>query len=1187
MGDYRLEAVVGQGGMGIVYRAQQLSLDRPVALKLLGPSVADDAQFQARFRRESHVATSIDHPNVIPVYDAGEWEGLLYMAMKYVEGKDLRAVIAEEGRLDPERAAYIVGQVAAALDAAHAVGLVHRDVKPGNVLLASQDHVYLTDFGLAKHGRSAGAELTQTGMFVGTLDFVSPEQIRADALDARSDQYGLGCVLYNALTGQPPYSRESDVALLYAHLFDPPPLPSAVVPELAAFDPVIERSMAKDPSWRYPTAGDLGRAALAASQGLPAPDVVPSVAPELGAGAPAATTVFAAAAAEAEPEPEQWEPSPDATVVAPSPPAPAPVQPASSPWPPADFAEAMEDLVPRRQPVVSFPLRGDFRYVHHPLAKDETVIPLLGNERVVERLVERILHSSGGSFLVTGFRGVGKTTVILRALESLAARTEGPAVLPVFLNVARPRSTEELLFEVIRRLFEALVDKGVLGALHPEAQRQLILAYTRTSLSFKETREKAVERSRALSLSPTVPMLEALAPKLELSNKSTDSLATEAAFLAYSDADVEHDFVRIVSLFRSTFEAEPPERSWWQRMVGEQPEESPPQSWDGKVVIVIDEVDKLTAREDGIANIEALLSGLKNLLTIRGVHFLFVAGTDLHDITIRDRHRGNSVYDSVFGWQLYVPCTWKATDKLLDAVLAENTPRSPQLQAFRDYLRFKGRGVPRLLLMELNDFVEWDDGNPRLTLAQPQLARVQFYAGLERVLTDFLKEGAGRPLSLDIDRDRWRVGAYYVTDWILRSRGSTFTVEDIVQSRSELSVDPSLVLAPSKVEQLIEHLVKNEIVERAHGRSANETFYGDVPGAQASAYRLSRHVGVKLASFARSHEGERGDLVAASAQEAPAAKQPWAESDAAGVVGGERYELRVEVDRGGMGRVYRAYDRLLDREVALKMLDVPGLVEDDLMRARFLRKGRLARELDHPNIVSTYETFEEPDGRLGIVMEFVEGPSLRQLLEQAQLERSDALRIALGLADALDYLSGRGIARLDLKPTSILCGPGVRPVIIDLGLAKRVTEPEPPPGDGRAATVAGAVLGTPAYAAPEQLAGKPADIRADVYSLGLLLYEMLSGRRARGDGDWQPVLKRAREEDIDLSDLKVSDQLRGVLARMVARDPAARFATPAEARAALETTPEAEALRPTSPGTRFVREDKRVATRSGEQPPPP
>src|SRR3954447_4645673 len=264
---YRIEALAGEGGMGVVYRATQLALGRPVAVKLISPKLAANPRFRERFQRESRLAASIDHPNVIPVYEAGEADGSLFLSMRWVEGSDLETLIRRSGGMEPERAVRIVCQVAAALDAAHGRRLVHRDVKPANVLVVGDrgdEHVYLTDFGLVKRMSGTG-QLTRSGQLLGTIDYIAPEQIQGKGQDPRTDVYSLGCVLFHCLTGRVPFEADNEVAKIYAHLNEPPPKPSDFVPGLPfALDKVVARAMAKEPEQRYPSAGDLGRAALAA-----------------------------------------------------------------------------------------------------------------------------------------------------------------------------------------------------------------------------------------------------------------------------------------------------------------------------------------------------------------------------------------------------------------------------------------------------------------------------------------------------------------------------------------------------------------------------------------------------------------------------------------------------------------------------------------------------------------------------------------------------------------------------------------------------------------------------------------------------------------------------------------------------------------------------------------------------------
>ena len=256
---YRIEALIGRGGMGAVYRAEEEGLGRKVALKVIAPELAQDERFRERFLRESQIAASLDHPHVIPIYQAGAEEGVLFLAMRYVEGTDLANLLAEEGALQPGRAVSLLEQIGSALDAAHERGLVHRDVKPSNVLIsrsAGTEDCYLSDFGLTKRaGSLSGA--SAPGDVVGTLEYVAPEQITGDEIDARADLYSLACVFYECLTGAPSFPRATDVALLWAHVHEEPESPTKLRPELPkAIDGVLARALAKEPARRYASAGE-------------------------------------------------------------------------------------------------------------------------------------------------------------------------------------------------------------------------------------------------------------------------------------------------------------------------------------------------------------------------------------------------------------------------------------------------------------------------------------------------------------------------------------------------------------------------------------------------------------------------------------------------------------------------------------------------------------------------------------------------------------------------------------------------------------------------------------------------------------------------------------------------------------------------------------------------------------------
>jgi serine/threonine protein kinase len=259
--DHLIHGVAGRGAMGIVYRATNVPLEREVALKVIAPELSEDREFRIRFQREYRAEASINHPNVMRVYGAGAKEGLLYVTMRYIEGTDLGRLLTGGRSLAPALAAGLVAQVAEALDAAHARGIVHRDVKPANVLLDGPEdapHAILTDFGLMKNLNSK-VQLTMAGSFVGTCNYASPEQLLSEGIDARTDVYALGCVLYLSLTGEVPFPRESSASRMYAHLDVPAPVLPGPLGE------VILRAMAKDPAERFQSAGELGRAAVAAA----------------------------------------------------------------------------------------------------------------------------------------------------------------------------------------------------------------------------------------------------------------------------------------------------------------------------------------------------------------------------------------------------------------------------------------------------------------------------------------------------------------------------------------------------------------------------------------------------------------------------------------------------------------------------------------------------------------------------------------------------------------------------------------------------------------------------------------------------------------------------------------------------------------------------------------------------------
>lgn len=298
----RIQSLVGRGGTGLVYRARQMHPDRTVAVKILAPAFADQPHFRTRFERERRAVVALEHHHVIPIYAADEEDGRLYLVMRFVESTDLGARLVGCGRFAAHDVARLTAQIASALDAAHEHRLVHRDVKPSNVLVtgdAPNEHLYLTDFGLAQDPDDTLPGLTATGSFVGTLDYVAPEQVGGGPVDARADVYALGCVLHQMLTGSVPFPVDLAAEKIHCHLSVPPPAPSDTVPYLgAAFDAVVARAMAKDPADRFQSAGELARAATAAA-GMVTDSVIARADEEtVDEGRPAATATSAAAGEE-------------------------------------------------------------------------------------------------------------------------------------------------------------------------------------------------------------------------------------------------------------------------------------------------------------------------------------------------------------------------------------------------------------------------------------------------------------------------------------------------------------------------------------------------------------------------------------------------------------------------------------------------------------------------------------------------------------------------------------------------------------------------------------------------------------------------------------------------------------------------------------------------------------------------
>src|SRR4051812_24649932 len=426
--------------MGVVYLAENVTSGHRVALKLLTPDLARSSGFRERFVREANYASSMRHPNVIEVFDAGEQDDILYIAMQFVEGEDLKALLSREGQLDARRAVGILGQVASALDAAHSTGLLHRDIKPGNVMIAAgrPERCYLTDFGLSKNPSADSIALTAQGEFVGTIDYTAPELVLGKDADSRLDVYSLGGLFYECLAGQPPFPKERDVEVLYAHIQDPPPRVSEVRPDLPpALDDVIVKAMAKKPEDRFPTCSaliDAARTIVGEPAPAPAPPPPPPVgvppAPPPPPPPPGGVPVPPAAAAHPPPPPPPGPPplpEPPPPPVAASVSDPTPV-PGAVPSPVASSANAPTDAPPPHDagaagspPPESIVLRvtdGPAAGALLAVEDEELLIGRqapgagkLGNDIEISRRHARVSREANGQFLIEDLGSTNGTFV--------------------------------------------------------------------------------------------------------------------------------------------------------------------------------------------------------------------------------------------------------------------------------------------------------------------------------------------------------------------------------------------------------------------------------------------------------------------------------------------------------------------------------------------------------------------------------------------------------------------------------------------------------------------------------------------------------------------------------------------------------------------------------------------------------
>jgi hypothetical protein len=795
----------------------------------------------------------------------------------------------------------------------------------------------------------------------------------------------------------------------------------------------------------------------------------------------------------------------------------------------------------------AIPLLEDFRFTHEPIGTSGAS-RFVGRQAELQRLAERILFSDGGSFLIAGYRGVGKTSfvnrVVQRVRELAAAQQQLVGkmdIVDVHLMLARPMEAVELMHHVVRRLRERLRELELFDRLPPALQHDIERAHQRTSMSLSLKRGAKIGSEGALGELG----VSAGGVGVKLSRKKTTELtsAAEWSYLAYDDRAAESDVMRIAERVAEGYEAPLP---WPQRMLRTLRGAGSPKV-PLKIIFVFDELDKIdeeaSRSADGQPFLDRLLGHLKNLFTTSHISFIFVAGKDLYDRWLLDVGRGDSVYESVFCYDRYIPCMWADVENVCRSVIPIyrlDGEQRASCDEFIAFLKFKGRGIPRKLLREFHYYVQLRGDRLQLSFNRDDRRRFRFYSELQNAIDEAAAEmfGATTSDASAIEYDKKRLAAYYLIDWVLAHGATEFGEEQAVARSRELSakIAPAEELAAPAVSSIMRMLVKYEFLEEVNRQSGDKTILSEIEGRVGTRYRLTSRRRAELDHFAALFEDEKSPGV-------PAVPTP-----------DSRFRAIEQLGEGGMSSTYRAWDETLQRVIAVKVL-APEMAGERSAQQRFRREGRILEALDHPNIVRCHGT-SQLGGNPALVLEFIDGVSLDRLLVlHGRFSVPFVAAIAAALARALEHVHSRRVSRIDLKPSNIMVRRDGQPVLTDMGIAHyadtevtdRLTKP-------------GFLLGTPHYMAPEQIEDpdKP-DPRSDIYSLGVVLFEMLTGQLPFAAQSLRQLITMIlREPAPRVSDsVEVPARLSKLIAACLSKKPAERPTTTSilESLAALDLEP--------------------------------
>jgi serine/threonine protein kinase len=803
----------------------------------------------------------------------------------------------------------------------------------------------------------------------------------------------------------------------------------------------------------------------------------------------------------------------------------------------------------RSQFAVALPLSEPFRFTHEPIPVHSNQ-PLIDRDRELSALTDRIFYSDGGSFLVTGYRGVGKTTFVNRVLFELQRRlsdcssvNERHQLIDIQLNLAKPLPPLDLMFHLIRCLFSRLRELELLAELPETIRQELILAYRRTSMTVMRGAMESREANFGLP-DFEFDILSAGKGKLKspLGFKRSKTSNHQQTFLAYDERAAEYDLIRLSSLLTSTVEKRLP---WWIRWRG-----SAVRTIRMKIVFVFDELDKLddTAGSTGARPyLDDLFGSLKNLFTTSGLTFVFVAGKETQDRWVEDIGRGDSVYESVFAYERYLPCVWGGARVLCDKLFASALEPDQSMGGGRSagrkpacvvdlhrYLTYVGRGIPRRMLRTVNEFVRWIEKAPNIALTDEELTRVEFYSDLQRLLEENPSILGHNPYEAGVQRDKRQLAVYYILDWILRRSDRPFTLDEVLEAANSLSNKLVGALAMSEpVNRLVAALLDWSYLERVN--SLDEAQILETTKPQVDRYRLTDEALIALSGIRRPEP-------ASFAQEDSADQSAPNEGPAVGgehlstgsVVGG--YQILSPLGRGGFGSVYRAIHIVTQRIVALKVrhADFPsqGSRSDDLFR----REIDALRQMHNPSIVQVLDVGEW-HGNPYCVMELIEGVNLRAAVGSSIAVPGFAVYVGIQMASAFGYVHSLGFFRNDIKPENIMLSTSGMVYLFDFGTVVR-----PDSFDS-------VLIGTPGYMAPEAFEGVRPDPRMDVYAVGLVLYELACGRRPFGELLPLPELIRKRRESTPIPPsefVQIPRKLEDILMKCLEPKPENRYGAMAE-----------------------------------------